>query len=107
VRLTSIIDVRASTSDHDPGRAADGVRDRAPEVLKSVGVGLLLFAMVASVIAGAEAPFYLTLVAAWLLFPVLVGLRSTLDAGCVFMLISVGVMVVVEFASNGPGFLLP
>jgi hypothetical protein len=107
VRLANIFDARASTPDRDPSRAADGFWDRTPEVLKSVGVGLLLFAVVASAIAGAEAPFFFTLVTAWVLFPVLVGLGRTLDAGCVFMLISAGVVVVVELASNGPGFLLP
>jgi hypothetical protein len=45
--------------------------------------------------------------AAWLLFPLLVGLRNTLDAGCAFMLILVGVMLVVGLAHNGPGYLLP
>jgi hypothetical protein len=107
VRLANIFDARASTPDRDPSRAADGFRDRTPEVLKSVGVGLLLFAVVASAIAGAEASFYFTLVTAWLLFPVLVGLRNTLDAGCSFMLISAGVVVVVELARYGPGSLLP
>ncbi len=107
MRLGNIFEASASAPDRDSRRAADGFRDRTSEVLKSAGVGLLLFAMVASVISGAEAPFYFTLVTAWLLFPVLVGLRSTLDAGCVFMLISAGVVVVVELASNGPGFLLP
>jgi hypothetical protein len=77
------------------------------EALRSVSVGLLLFAVVASAITGAEAAFYSALLAAWLLFPVLVGLRNTLDAGCAFMLISLGVMLVVGLAQNGPGFLLP
>jgi hypothetical protein len=44
---------------------------------------------------------------AWLLFPLLVGLGRTLDAGCAFMLISVGVVLVVSAAQNGPGSLLP
>jgi hypothetical protein len=81
--------------------------DRAPEMLKSVGVGLLLFAVVASAIAGAETAFFSTVLASWLLFPVLVGFRNTLDAGCVFMLISLGVMIVVGLAQHGPGYLLP
>jgi hypothetical protein len=78
----------------------------ARDALKSVGVGLLLFAVVASTIAGAEAALFFTVLAAWLLFPMLVGFRNTLDAGCAFMLISVGVVVVVELARNGPGSLL-
>jgi hypothetical protein len=76
-------------------------------VLKSAGVSLLLFSVVVSAIAGAEAAFFFTLLAAWLHFPMLVGLRNTLDAGCVFMLISLGVVMVVGFAQNGPGYLLP
>jgi hypothetical protein len=80
---------------------------RTWDALKSVGVGLLLFAVVASTITGSEAAFFSTLLAAWLLFPVLVGLRNTLDAGCAFMLISLGVMLVVGLGQNGPGYLLP
>jgi hypothetical protein len=72
--------------------------------LKSAGVVLLLFAVVASTIAGAETAFF-TVLTAWVLFPMLEGFRNTLDAGCAFMLISVGV-VVVELARNGPGSLL-
>jgi hypothetical protein len=41
---------------------------------------------------------FCTVLVAWLLFPLLVGLRNTLDAGCTFMLISLGVVVVVGFA---------
>jgi hypothetical protein len=70
-------------------------------------VGLLLFSVVASTIAGSEAAFVSTLLASWLLFPVLVGLRNTLDAVCAFMLVSLGVMMVVGFAQHGPGYLLP
>jgi hypothetical protein len=70
-------------------------------------VALLLFAMVVAAIVGAQTVFLLVLLAAWLLLPLLVGLRSTLDAGCAFMLIAVGVVVVVALARNGPGSLLP
>ena len=75
--------------------------------LESAVVGLLLFSVVASAIAGAEVALYGTVLAAWLLFPLLVGLRNTLDAGCTFMLISLCVVVVVEVAQNGPGSLFP
>ena len=77
------------------------------EALKSVSVGLLLCAVVASAITGAEAAFFITLLFAWLLFPLLVGIRNTLDAGCAFMLVSVGVVVVVGLAQNGLGYLFP
>ena len=86
--------------------AHPGRNSYARDALKSAGVGLLLLAVVTSTIAGAEAVFFFTVLAAWLLFPVLVGFRNTLDAGCAFMLISVGVVVVVELARNGPGSLL-
>jgi hypothetical protein len=76
-------------------------------MLKSTVVGLLLFSVVASSIIGASTMFFLTLLVAWLLFPVLVGLRNTLDAGCVFMLIALGIVVVVGLAHNGSGSLLP
>ena len=77
------------------------------DALRSAGVGLLLLSVVISTIAGAEAALLFTVLAAWLLFPLLVGLGRTLDAGCAFMLISVGVVLVVSAAQNGPGSLLP
>ena len=80
--------------------------DRLPAMLDSAVVGLLLFSVVASTIAGAGAVLYGTVLTAWLLFPLLVGFRNTLDAGCAFMLISLGVVVVVEAAQNGPGSLV-
>lgn len=82
--------------------AAKGRRLRA--ALESAVVGSLLLSVVVSTIASAEAALFCTLVAAWLLFPLVVGVRNTLDAGCAFMLISLGVVVVVELAGNGSIF---
>jgi drug/metabolite transporter (DMT)-like permease len=62
---------------------------------------------VVSAIAGAQTALFFTILAAWLLFPMLVGFRNTLDAGCAFMLISLGVVMVVGLAQNGPDYLLP
>jgi hypothetical protein len=86
-------------------RAWKGSRLRA--ALESSVVGLLLFSVVASSIAGSEVVFFSTVLAAWPLFPLLVGLRNALDAVCVFMLIALGVMVVVAVAQNGLGALSP
>ncbi len=80
---------------HDRSRAVLGPDYRARDSLKSAGIGLLLLSLVVSAIAGSAAALYFTVLAAWLLFPVLVGLRNTLDAGCTFMLISLAVVVVV------------
>jgi len=92
---------------HFPSRAVSRAGDNARDGLGWAGVALLLLAVVGSAIVGAETAFFVVLLAAWLLFPVLVGLRNTLDAGCTFMLIAVGVVVVVELARNGPSSLLP
>ena len=75
--------------------------------LESAAVGFLLFSVVASSIAGSEAILFTTVLAAWVLFPLLVGFRNTLDAGCAFMLISLGVVIVVGVAQNGLGVLFP
>ena len=55
---------------------------------------------------GAEVAFFSALVLAWLVLPAVVGLRSLLDAGCFFMLVSLGIVVVVDVAYHGPGSLL-
>ena len=69
--------------------------------LESVAVSSLLLLMAVSTIAGAEGALFFTVLAAWLLFPLVVGLRNTLDAACVFMLVSLGVVVVVWIARHG------
>ena len=113
VRLGEILGLSglACNPDRSPSRPVTGEHARREgqfwDTLRSAGVGLLLLSVVISTIAGAESALLFTVLAAWLLFPVLVGLERTLDAGCAFMLISVGVVLVVSAAQNGPGSLLP
>jgi hypothetical protein len=66
----------------------------------------LLLCEVAAAMVGAEAAFFSTIVVAWLILPVVVGLRNVLDAGCFYMLISLGIVVVVSVASNCAGLRL-
>ena len=87
-------------------RKVGGFRGRPGHELGSVVLALLLFTEVASSIAGAEAAFFSALVLAWLVLPAVVGLRSLLDAGCLFMLVSLGIVVIVDVAHHGPGSLL-
>ncbi len=82
-------------------------RYRLLDLLKSGAMGLLLLSVVVSVVAGSGIGLFATMLVAWSLFPVLVGLRNVLEAGCAFMLISVGILVVVGAAQHGPGYLLP
>ena len=110
VRFGDIFGAYVSGRSYDRLRAVSENRvrgNRVRDALKSASVGLLLLSVVASTIAGSETAFFSTVLASWLLFPVLVGFRHTLDAGCVFMLISLGVMIVVGLAQYGPGYLLP
>ena len=113
VRLGEILGLSGLACDPDrsPSRPVTGEHARRGgqflDTLRSAGVGLLLLSVVISTIAGAESALLFTVLAAWLLFPLLVGLERTLDAGCAFMLISVGVVLVVSAAQNGPGSLLP
>ena len=92
------------------GRVGEGrqlARYRLLDSFKSGAVGLLLLSVVVSVVLGSGMALFATMLVAWALFPVLVGLRNVLEAGCAFMLISVGVLVVVGVAQQGPGYLLP
>jgi len=67
---------------------------------------LLLLCKVAAAIVGAEAAFFSTILAAWPILTVVVGFRNVLDAGCFYMLISLGIVVVVDVARYGPISLL-
>ena len=76
---------------------------RLPDLLRSGAMGLLLLSVVVSVVPGSGIGPFATMLVAWSLFPVLVGLRNVLEAGCAFMLISVGILVVFGAAQHGPG----
>ena len=88
---------------HGKGSAARG---RLESTLGSVVLASLLLCEVAAAMVGAEAAFFSTIVAAWLILPVVVGLRNVLDAGCFYMLISLGIVVVVDVARYDPISLL-
>jgi hypothetical protein len=62
---------------------------------------LLLVSEVESLLTGAEILFYASIMAAWLVLPFVVGLKNVLDAGCFFMLVSLGIVVVVDLAGHG------
>ena len=85
---------------HGKGSVARG---RLGPTLGSVVLASLRLCEVAAAMVGAEAAFFSTLVVAWLILPVVVGLRNVLDAGCFYMLISLGIVVVVSVASHYAG----
>jgi hypothetical protein len=82
------------------------VRGRLGPALGSVVLASLLICEVASAMVGAQAVFFSTIVAAWIVLPAVVGPRNVLDAGCFYMLISLGIVVVVDVARYGPISLL-
>ena len=82
-------------------------REQRRAILKSVGIGVLLLLTVISAMIGAGTVFLSTVLAAWIFFPILVGPRNAIDAGCLFTMIALGVAVVVSVAQNSPGSLLP
>ncbi len=88
---------------HGKGSAARG---RLGPTLGSLVLASLLLCEVAAAMVGAETVFSSTIVAAWLVLPAVVGLRNVLDAGCFYMLISLGIVVVVDVARYGPISLL-
>jgi hypothetical protein len=83
---------------HGKGSAARG---RLWPTLGPVVLASLLLCEVAAAMVGAEAVFFSTLVAAWLVLPAVVGPRNVLDAGCFYMLVSLGIVVVVHVARYG------
>jgi hypothetical protein len=74
---------------------------RLDNTLGSVVLGLLLVSEVASLLMGTGAIYFASIVAAWLVLPAVVGFKNLLDAGCVFMLVSLGILVVVDLAGHG------
>ncbi len=90
----------SNTGAKGQARGKDGpARVRFGPTLGSVVLASLLFCEVASAMVGAETVFFSTIVGSWLVLPAIVGLRNVLDAGCFYMLISLGIVVVVSAAS--------
>lgn len=87
------------------GASRAGQRFRS--AVESVVLVCLLLAVVASAVVGAPVTLFCAVVGAWVVLAVIVGLRNVLDAGCAFMLLVVGVILVVDLATHGPGSLLP
>lgn len=85
-----------------PSRAGHRFRSAAES---GVLAGLLL-TVVASVMLGSHAALLGAVLGAWLALGAIVGVRDVLDAGCFFMLLVVGVILVVDLATNGPASLL-
>lgn len=67
----------------------------------------LLLAVVASVLIGSSAVLFCAVVGAWPVLALIVGPSRVLDAGCAFMLLVVGVILVVDLATNGSAAFLP
>lgn len=61
----------------------------------------LLSSEVASLITGMGALYFASIVVAWLVLPAVVEFENVLDAGCLFMLVSLGILVVVDLAGQG------
>jgi hypothetical protein len=89
---------RAAAKDRVPGKGSVA-RGRFGPTLGSVVLASLLLCEVAAAMVGAEAVFFSTIVAAWLVLPAVVGSRNVLDAGCFYMLVSLGIVVTVRAAS--------
>jgi hypothetical protein len=70
-------------------------------------LAVLLLVEVVSSLVGAETVFIVCIVLAWLVLPAVAGFRNILDAGCLYMLVSLGIVVVVHVAVHGPVLQLP
>jgi hypothetical protein len=84
-----------------------GAEDRARTALCGLGSILLtslLFCEVTSAMVGAGTFFFASVVVAWLVLPAVVGPKNVLDAGCVYMLVSLGIVTVVGAASRSADF---
>ena len=90
-----------------PGRPVPSrARHRFRSALESGVLAGLLIVVVASVMVGSQVTLLGAVLGPWLALGTIVGARNVLDAGCIFMLLVVGVILVVDLVTNGPGSLL-
>jgi hypothetical protein len=76
-------------------------RGRAWPELGSALLAVFLLVEEASSLVGAGTAFFACIVLAWLVLPAVVGYKNVLDAGCFFMLVSLGILMVVDLAGKG------
>jgi len=74
---------------------------RLGEVFGSAVLLVLLFSEVASLVTGMGGLYFASIVAAWLVLPAVVEFKNVLDAGCFFMLVSLGILIVINLAGQG------
>jgi hypothetical protein len=99
---------RASGDRRWPGRAVTTrAGDRFRAAIESVVLAGLLLTAAVSVVVGSSTVLLCAVAGAWLLLAVVVGPRNVFDAGCYFMLLVVGVILVVDLAAGGPKAPLP
>ena len=55
----------------------------------------------ASLVTAIGALYFASIVAAWLVLPAIVELENVLDAGCFFMLVPLGILIVINFVGQG------
>lgn len=79
---------------------------RVRSAVESAVLAGLLLVVVAAALVGSHAMLFGAVLGAWLALAGIVGLRNLLDAGCAYMLLVVGVVLIVDLASNGPASLL-
>lgn len=82
-------------------------RGRAWSELGSALLAVLLLVEVASSLVGAGTIFFVCTVLAWLVLPAVVEFRNILDAGCLYMFVSLGIVVVVHVGVHGPVAFMP
>jgi hypothetical protein len=89
------------------GSATTRAGDRFRAAVESVVLAGLLLTATVSVVVGSSTALLCTVAVAWLLLAAIVGPRNVLDAGCYFMLLVVGAILVVDLATGGPEVFLP
>ncbi len=105
---SSLRNIRTSGARPGPSRSgASRAGDRLRSAVESGILAGLLLTVTVSALVGAPVIFLCAIVGAWLTLCAIVGVRDVLDAGCYFMLLVVGVIVVVDLATKGPASLLP
>ena len=100
---------RGKSTKARPGPGRSGATRAGQRFRSAVETGVLaalLLAVVASVLIGSSAVLFCSVLGAWLVLGAILGPRNVLDAGCAFMLLVVGVILVVDLVTNGPASLL-